>query len=103
LEISQRFYPMLRLANGLCVFKPLIQYNDPDIAAVVNAKAIPITNEACKFKDLRPKRQLSQYYRLFGLKFTYDDVYAFARKAFDIPDIDYFQQMDLTRYVNRII
>lgn len=103
LEISQRFYPVLRMANGLSVFKPLIRYNDPDIAAIVAAKGIPITKQACRFKSLRPKRQLSRYYRLFGLKFTYDDVYAFARKAFDIPDIDYFQQMDLTRYVTRII
>ena len=103
LEISQRFYPLLRLHNGLTVFKPLIRYNDPDIALTVESKGIPITTEACRFKFYRPKRQLSEYYGMFGLHFTYEDVYAFARKTFDIPDIDHFQQMGLTQYVNQMI
>lgn len=103
LEIAQRFYPLLELNNGLTIFKPLIRYNDPDIARVVADKGIPITTQPCRFKSYRPKRQLSEYYRLFGLNFTYEEVYAFARQTFDIPDLAHFEQMDLTRYVNQMI
>ncbi len=103
LEISQRFYPLLELNNGLTVFKPLIRYNDPDIAALVEDRNIPLTREACRFKSYRPKRLLAEYYGLFGLNFTYDDVYAFARKAFDLPEIEFFQQVALKDYVAQMI
>ena len=89
--------------NGPAIFKPLIRYNDPDIARTVADKDIPITTGDCQFKFYRPKRQLSEYYGMFGLNFTYEDVYAFARKTFEIPDIEHFQQMELTHYVNQMI
>ncbi len=103
LEIAQRFYPLLELSNGLRIFKPLIQYNDTEIADLTRALDIPLTRGECRFKAYRPKRLLAEYYSLFGLQFTYADVYAFARKAFDMPAIDFFQKIEMNAYVTQMI
>ena len=103
LEIAQRFYPVLDMENGMKVFKPLIRYNDTDIAEVVESLDIPLTREECRFKLYRPKRLLAEYYTLFGLNFSYDDVFAFAKKAFDFPDQNFFQTREMTSYVSDMI
>ena len=103
LEIAQRFYPLLDMDNGLNVFKPLIYYNDPDIASAVDALGIPLTREECKYKLFRPKRLLAEYYTLFGLDFAYEDVFGFAKKTFDLPDKQFFQGQEMAAYVTGMI
>ena len=103
LEISQRFFPLLELDNGLTVFKPLIHYNDPQIQVAAEEYGIPTTRKDCRFKRLRPKRLLAEYYSMFGLDFNYDDVRAFAGKAFHLPEIDFFQSLDIKTYVHKMI
>ncbi len=103
LEIAQRFYPVLDMGNGLKVFKPLIRYNDTDIARAVSALDIPLTREECQFKMYRPKRLLAEYYTLFGLNFSYEDVFSFAKKAFEFPDQDFFQAREMVSYVSDMI
>jgi len=103
LEISQRFFPLLELKNGITVFKPLIQYNDPQIQAATKKYDIPTTREPCRFKTLRPKRLLANYYSLFGLNFNYDDVHSFAGNAFNLPEIDFFQSLDIKTYIYKMI
>ncbi|WP_321491826.1 hypothetical protein [uncultured Desulfobacter sp.] len=103
LEIAQRFYPILEMENGLHVFKPLIRYNDTDIAQAVTDLNIPLTRAECRFKLYRPKRLLAEYYTLFGLNFSYEDVFAFARKAFDLPDQNFFQTQEISSFVSNMI
>lgn len=103
LEIAQRFYPVLEMENGLEVFKPLIHYNDTDIAQVVTALDIPLTRTECRFKLYRPKRLLAEYYTLFGLNFSYEDVFSFAQKAFDFPTQNFFQNQEISSYVSEMI
>jgi tRNA(Ile)-lysidine synthase TilS/MesJ len=103
LEISQRFYPLLKLDNGLMIFKPLIQYNDSDIAAAAEKNNIPLALEPCRFKFYRPKRLLADYYNLFGLNFNYDDVFKFAKTAFNLPEKQFFQKLELKSYVDQMI
>ncbi len=103
LEISQRFYPLLELDNGLTIFKPLIHYNDPQISAAAEKNNLPLTSEACRFKSYRPKRLLAEYYTLFGLNFNYNDVYSFAKTAFDLPEKQFFQTLGLKTYVDQMI
>jgi tRNA(Ile)-lysidine synthase TilS/MesJ len=103
LEISQRFYPLLKLDNGLMIFKPLIQYNDSDIAAAAEKINIPMALEPCRFKFYRPKRLLADYYNLFGLNFNYNDVFKFAKTAFNLPEKQFFQKLELKSYVDQMI
>ncbi|MCG8688829.1 MAG: hypothetical protein MI892_28425 [Desulfobacterales bacterium] len=103
LEIAQRFYPLLDMENGLQVFKPLIHYNDPDIRSAISELRIPLTTKECRFKSYRPKRLLAEYYSLFGLNFTYEDVFEFAKKSFDLPDKEFFQNQEMASYVTRMI
>jgi len=103
LEISQRFYPLLELDNGLMIFKPLIYYNDSDISTAVKKNRIPLTHEQCRFKSYRPKRLLADYYTLFGLNFDYNDVFAFAKKSFNLPEKQFFQKLRLKAYVDQMI
>lgn len=103
LEISQRFYPLLKLDTGLMIFKPLIHYNDSDISVVAEKNNLPLTHEECRFKFYRPKRLLAEYYNLFGLNFDYNDVFEFAKKAFNLPEKQFFQKLELKAYVEQMI
>ncbi|MFH1154141.1 MAG: hypothetical protein V1793_10000 [Pseudomonadota bacterium] len=102
-EISQRFFPVLELQDGLTVFKPLITYNDPDINGVITRNAIPLGKEECRYKGFRPKRLLSEYYGTFGLNFDYNKVHDFAKSVLDSPGIDYFQNISTLSYVEKMI
>ncbi len=50
-EISQRFYPFLRMKEGYSVFRPLIHYNGCDVLRTVEEESIPILGIPCSFKD----------------------------------------------------
>lgn len=103
LEISQRFYPLLKLGNGMTIFKPLITYNDSEISAAVEKNNIPLTLEPCKFKSYRPKRLLADYYNQYELNFDYNAVFAFAKTAFNLPEKQFFQKLELKAYVDQVI
>jgi len=99
LETSQRFYPWLRLKGGQTVYKPLIWYNDYDILEFVKKSGIPITQSSCRFKNYRPKRILAIYYERMGLTFDFDEVFGFSRKAFQVPEVSYFEQLNQEDYL----
>ena len=103
IETSQRFYPLLKLQNGLTIFKPLIKYNDQDILNAVSDAQIPLVLTPCTYKEFRPKRLLATYYEKLGLKFEYDKVFEFAKKALNLPDISYYERIGLKNYLNQMI
>jgi len=103
IETSQRFYPLLKLQNGLTIFKPLIKYNDQDISNAVSEIKIPLSLTPCKYKEFRPKRLFATYYEKMDLKFEYDKVFEFAKKALNLPDISYYEQIGMKEYLNKMI
>jgi tRNA(Ile)-lysidine synthase TilS/MesJ len=102
IETSQRFYPMLTINRGLSVFKPLIKYNDQDIEAAVQENQIPVTRPMCRFHEHRPKRWFAKYYHAMNMRFDYDSVLAFAKESLHLPDISYFEKIDLKNYLSSV-
>ncbi len=103
IETSQRFYPLLKLQNGLTIFKPLIKYNDQDILDAVSEVQIPLVLTPCRYEEFRPKRLFATYYEKLGLKFEYDKVFEFAKKALNLPDISYYEQIGMKDFLNKMI
>lgn len=103
IETSQRFYPFLKLQNGLAIFKPLIKYNDQDILNAVSDAQIPLVSIPCMYKEFRPKRLLASYYKKLRLKFEYSEVFEFAKNAYDLPDISYYEQVGIKEYLDKMI
>lgn len=85
LETAQRFYPVLQMANGNTVFRPLIRYNEGEIVRLLEEREIPVLSTPCRYKSFRPKRPLMNYYQDMDLSFDYDKVFEFAKKALDLP------------------
>lgn len=102
-ETGQRFYPLLRMPTGFTVFKPLIFYNDQEIAGLLAAERIPVLPNSCEFKPFRPKRHFAQYYERMGLRFDYEAVFAFAKRALDLPAASAFTAMDPEHYLKKVI
>lgn len=102
-ETSQRFYPIIRLDGGPTIFKPLLKYNDLEIAHAVETAGIPLSSVKCKYVDYRPKRLLSQYYGKLGLYFDYDKLYKFAEKALGLRDMDYYRDLDKNQFLERLV
>jgi tRNA(Ile)-lysidine synthase TilS/MesJ len=103
LETSQRFYPMLKLSDGFSVFKPLIHFNDQDILEIISRKKIPIVSTACRYKEYRPKRLFAQYYTRMNLNFDFNRVLEFAKTSLQLPEKNFFTQMEKERYLKTII
>jgi len=103
IETSQRFYPLLKLQNGLTIFKPLIKYNDQDILNAVSDVQTPLVLTPCRYKEFSPKRLLATYYEKLGLNFEYDKVFEFAKKALSLPEISYYEQIGMKEYLNKMI
>lgn len=99
----QRFYPLLKLENGLMVFKPLIRYNDQEIKNVVSEKRIPLTTTSCRYRKYRPKRLFAEYYERSGLCFEFDKVFDFAKKSLNLPAISYFENLETETYVKKML
>jgi tRNA(Ile)-lysidine synthase TilS/MesJ len=102
IEISQRFYPLLTINRGLTVFKPLIKYNDQDILAAIQKYGIPVTSTTCRFHEYRPKRWFAKYYHAMGLRYDYESVLAFAKESLQLPEMSYFEQIDLKKYLSAV-
>ena len=103
IETSQRFYPSLKLKEGLTIFKPLIRYNDQDILKVISDNKIPLLTTSCKYKEYRPKRLFGTYYEKMGLYFEYSKVFEFANKALNLPEISYYNNISMEEYLTKII
>ena len=99
----QRFYPLLRLKNGLTVFNPLIRYNDEEINNVISEKKIPLTTTSCRYREYRPKRLFAEYYKRSGLRFEFDKVFDFAKKSLNLPEISYFENLETETYVKKML
>jgi len=102
LETSQRFYPIIKMKEGYTVFRPLVKYNGNDILEMVNSEDIPILSIPCQYKDYRPKRLLERYYQKMGMRFAYDNVFAFANEKLNIPAIDVYSSMDREAYIHEV-
>lgn len=103
LETSQRFYPWLTLHGGLTVFRPIIRLNDQDITQLIGDNGIPITQTPCRYKHFRAKRLFADYYTQMDLRFDYDKVFAFARNALRLPDIDAFEALGQDLYIRSVL
>ncbi len=103
MEIAQRFYPLIKLKNGMSVFKPLIYYNDQDIIETVKENGLPITSPSCEHKEYRPKRGFALYYHKMDHHFNYEKVLAFAQKSLNIPKLSFFSEMPAEIYLKEVI
>ncbi|MCU0821597.1 MAG: hypothetical protein MUC95_03885 [Spirochaetes bacterium] len=103
METSQRFYPFIRLNKGLSIYKPLIYYNDQEITKFISEKNIPTITEKCKYHAYRPKRLFANYYEQMDLHFDYHKVMQFAKKSLELPDLSYFEGIDMKKYLSKII
>jgi tRNA(Ile)-lysidine synthase TilS/MesJ len=101
-EISQRFYPFLRMKEGYSVFRPLLRCNGCDVLTSVEEEGIPILGIPCNFKDFRPKRILERYYDKMGLRFDYDEVFKFAKQTMGLADPSAYMEMDKDQYLTKV-
>jgi len=103
IETSQRFYPLLKLKEGLTIFKPLIRYNDQDILKVISENNISILTTSCKYEEFRPKRLFATCHEKMGLYFEFSKVFEFAKKALNLPEISYYEDISEEEYLTKII
>jgi hypothetical protein len=101
-EISQRFYPFLRMKEGYSVFRPLLRCNGCDVLKSVEQEGIPILGIPCDFKEFRPKRILERYYDKMGLRFDYDEVFKFAKQTMGLTDPSAYTEMDKEQYLTKV-
>jgi tRNA(Ile)-lysidine synthase TilS/MesJ len=103
IETSQRFYPFIKLNEGFSIFKPLIYYNDQEIMSFLTEKNIPTCTMQCKHHNYRPKRVFAKYYQQVDLHFNYQKVLQFAENVLNLPDISFFEEIDMKEYLQKII
>jgi tRNA(Ile)-lysidine synthase TilS/MesJ len=103
IEIAQRFFPLLKIKGGTTIYKPLIKYNDQDIQNFISENSIPLTTNSCSYKEFRPKRIFAAYYEKTDLFFDYSKVLDFAKKALNLPDISYYEEIDMEKYMTLVI
>lgn len=103
IETAQRFYPLLKIKGGPTIYKPLIKYNDQEIQKFISANSIPLTTTSCSYKEFRPKRIFATYYEKTDLFFDYSKVLDFSKKALNLPDITYYEEIDMEEYITMVI
>ncbi len=101
-ETTQRFYPILKMEGGYTVFRPLIKFNGCDVIYTLEKKGIPVLSIPCEFREHRPKRVLETYYEEMGLRFDYDRVFEFAKRALELPDISVCTSIDKDTYLEEV-
>lgn len=101
-EIAQRFYPVLKMKEGYTIFRPLLKYNGCDILHTIEKIGVPVLSIPCDFKEYRPKRLLEFYYEKMGLRFDYNRVFEFAKKALELPDISVCTSIDKETYLKEV-
>ncbi len=103
IETAQRFYPLLKIKGGPTIYKPLIKYNDQDIQKFISENSIPLTTTSCSYKEFRPKRIFATYYEKTDLFFDYSKVLDFSKKALNLPDISYYEEIDMEEYMTTVL
>ena len=103
IETAQRFYPLLKIKGGPTIYKPLIKYNDQEIENFISENSIPLTTTSCHYKEFRPKRIFATYYEKADLFFDYSKVFDFATKKLNLPDISFYEKIDMEQYLTAII
>ena len=103
IETAQRFYPLLKIKSGPTIYKPLIEYNDQDIRKFISENSIPLTTTSCRYKEFRPKRIFETYYEKTDLFFDYSKVLDFAKRVLTLPNISYYQELNMEEYMTKII
>jgi hypothetical protein len=101
-ETAQRFYPLLQMKEGYTIFSPIVKFNGSDILYTIEKMGIPILSIPCDFKEYRPKRVLERYYEKMRLRFDYNNVFEFAKKALDLPDISEYVSIDKGKYLKEV-
>ena len=101
-ETAQRFYPLLKMKEGYTIFRPIVKCNGCDILYTIEKMGIPIISIQCEFKEYRPKRILETYYEKMGLRFEYNNVFEFAKKALELPDISEYLSIDKEKYLKEV-
>lgn len=102
LETAQRFYPLLKIKEGYTVFQPLIKYNTNEIVNLISECGIPTLSISCKYSDFRPKRIFQKYYEKMGMRFDYEQVFQFARKSLNLPDISSYLSLSSAEHLLNI-
>ncbi len=103
IETAQRFYPLLKLKGGPTIYKPLIKYNDQEIKNFILENSIPLTTTSCSYKEFRPKRIFATYYEKTDLFFDYSKVLDFSKKVLDLPEISYYEEIGMEKYIAKVI
>jgi tRNA(Ile)-lysidine synthase TilS/MesJ len=101
LEIGQRFYPYIIMKEGYTVFRPMLCLNQNEINRILEEANIPVQESTCRYKRLRPKKVLGNYFETFGHEFSYEGVLKFAQKHLDIPDLSTIKQIAKQEYLLR--
>ena len=69
----------------------------------VTEKNIPICTMQCKHHNYRPKRVFAKYYQQVDLHFDYQKVLQFAENVLNLPDISFFEEIDMKEYLEKVI
>ena len=102
LETGQRFYPILMMKGGFTIYRPILRFNEKDVARIIDHAGIPILSTPCLYGHLRPKRILESYYDSLSLDFDYDRVLDFARISLDLPAVNEYVSMDNEHFLKRV-
>ena len=99
LEISQRFYIFLTMPEGYSVYRPMLVLNADEIEVICEEKSLPILGVTCRYSLMRPKKVLGGYFEKFGYRFTYRQVFEFARTYLNIADLESIQSITRDEYL----
>jgi tRNA(Ile)-lysidine synthase TilS/MesJ len=101
METGQRFYPILKMAKGFSIYRPLLRYNTQDVLRIIQETSMPILSEPCRYARYRPKRIFESYYTSMGLRFDYDRLFDFARKCLGLPSMSDYRSMSEEYFLKR--
>lgn len=101
LEISQRFYIYLRMPEGYCVYRPMLVLNADEIELICEEKLLPVLGVSCRYSLMRPKKVLGGYFEQFGYRFSYRQVFEFARTYLNIADLETIQSITREEYLTK--
>ena len=102
LETAQRFYPLLKMKEGYTVFQPLVRCNTNEILKLLREQGIPTLSIPCEYSDFRPKRIFQKYYEKMGMRFDYEQVFQFAKKSLNLPDISSYLSLSKEEHLLNI-
>ena len=102
IEVSHRFYPVLKMDKGYTIYRPLLRYNEQEVIRIVKKASIPILTTPCRYASYRPKRTLAAYYKAMGLHFDYDSVFGFAKEHLGLLSAGGYTSMRQEKYLKSV-